>query len=51
LRRERNRRASDGGVKIICPIPAANRETLARLLPQVAKPKTMRRNTTEADAR
>jgi hypothetical protein len=34
-----------------CPIPATNRETLARLLPQTAKPKSLRRNTPEAGVR
>jgi hypothetical protein len=34
-----------------CRIPATNREMLARLLPQTAKPKTLRRNRTETDVR
>jgi hypothetical protein len=33
------------------PIIATKRETLARLLPQAAKQKAMRRNPPEADAR
>jgi hypothetical protein len=34
-----------------CPIPATKRETLARFLPQAAKPKTLGRNTPEVSAR
>jgi hypothetical protein len=33
------------------PIIATSRETLARLLPQPTKPKSLRRNTPEADVR